>query len=299
MKVWYTWQLWINLVECKNRSTSGIPGGYRLVSTYDLPGCKTILRFEIWSFSNFWGGILKLSDLESLTIFIGGVFWNSQIWTLWQFSFGGVFWNSQIWTLWQFSFGGYSETLGFGLSDNFHWGGILKLSDLDSLTIFILGGRRGILKLLDLDSLTIFILGGVSETLGFGLSDNFHLGGYSETLWQFSFGGYSVLQNRGILSEFGPKFQPLQQAHASQIVSHILRMWRLTRPVKYNNFRNVYWFQAEYEITANTYKSVSHGILSKVQKENTPVPPEGWKICKQLSGTFENIAFRSHLSKIK
>ena len=31
--------------------------------------------------------------------------------------------------------------------------------------------------------------------------------------------GYSV--------EFGPKFQPLQQAHASQIVSHILRMWRL------------------------------------------------------------------------
>ena len=28
---------------------------------------------------------------------------------------------------------------------------------------------------------------------------------------------------------FGPKFQPLQQAHASQIVSHILRMWRLTK----------------------------------------------------------------------
>ena len=31
------------------------------------------------------------------------------------------------------------------------------------------------------------------------------------------------------MEEFGPKFQPLQQAHASQIVSHILRMWRLMR----------------------------------------------------------------------
>ena len=71
--------------------------------------------------------------------------------------------------------GGYSETLGFGLSDNFHfWGGILKLSDLDSVTIFILGGilklsdldsdnfhfQGGILKLSDLDSVTSFILGG-------------------------------------------------------------------------------------------------------------------------------------------
>ena len=55
--------------------------------------------------------------------------------------------------------GGYSETLRYGLSDNFHWGG---------------GGC--ILKLLDLDSLTIFIGGGYSETLGFGLSDNFHFG---------------------------------------------------------------------------------------------------------------------------
>ena len=73
--------------------TSGIPGGYRLVSTYDLVGCKTILKFEICSFSDFGGGggILKLSDLDSLTIFI---------------------------------LGGYSETLGFGLSDNFHFGGV-------------------------------------------------------------------------------------------------------------------------------------------------------------------------------
>ena len=115
--------------QSTNSATSGIPGGYRLVSTYDLPGCKTILKFEIWSFSNFFGGR------------------------------------------------GYSETLGFGLSDNFYWGGILKLSDLDSLTIFI--GRGGILKLSDLDS-NNFHLGGYSETLRFGLSDNFHLGGYSE-----------------------------------------------------------------------------------------------------------------------
>ena len=63
--------------------------------------------------------------------------------------------------------------------------GILNLSDLDSLTIFI-RGPGGILKLY------------------------FRIG--------------------GILPEFGPKFQPLQQAHASQIVSHILRMWRLTKP---------------------------------------------------------------------
>ena len=76
--------------------------------------------------------------------------------------------KSEVVPIW----GGYSETFGFGLSDNFHWGrgGILKLSDLDSLTIFIFGG------------------GGYSETLGFGLSDNFHFqggGGYSET---FGFG---------------------------------------------------------------------------------------------------------------
>ena len=73
--------------------------------------------------------------------------------------------------------GGYSETLGFGLRDNFHFlGGILKLSDLDSVTIFIFVGG-GILKLSNLESLTIFILGGYSETLGFGISNNFHFGG--------------------------------------------------------------------------------------------------------------------------
>ena len=93
------------------------------------------------------------------------------------------------------------------------WGGILKLLDLDSLTIFIGGG--GILKLSDLDSLTIFILGSILK-----LSD-------LDSLTIFIGGGYSETQNRGILEEFEPKFQPLQQAHASQIVSHILRMCRL------------------------------------------------------------------------
>ena len=70
------------------------------------------------------------------------------------------------------------------------------------MTIFISGS---ILKLSDLDSVTIFIFG-----------------------WRGGGGGaYSELQNRGNSVEFGPKIQPLQQAHASQIVSHILRMWRL------------------------------------------------------------------------
>ena len=42
-------------------------------------------------------------------------------------------------------------------------------------------------------------------------------------------GGYST--EKGYSEEFGPKFQPLQQAHASQIVSHILRMWRLIKEI--------------------------------------------------------------------
>ena len=99
-------------------------------------------------------------------------------------------------TIFIFVGGGYSVTLGFGLCANFHflWGGILKLSDLDSVTIFIGGG--GILKLY------------------------FRIG--------------------GILPHFGPKFQPLQQAHASQIVSHILRMWRLINTSSHININTYY-----------------------------------------------------------
>ena len=80
-----------------------------------------------------------------------------------------------------FILGGYSETLGLGLSDNFHWGGILKLSDLDSLTVFILGG---ILKLSDLDILTIFILGGYNEGPATPIpkpGENVEIGSFDET----------------------------------------------------------------------------------------------------------------------
>ena len=91
----------------------------------------------------------------------------SEVWNLkfFQFGWGGVFWNSQIWALWQFG-----------------WGDILKL--------------------LDLGSLTIFIWRGYSETLGFGLSDNFHWGVFWNsriwTLWQFSFLGRGVFWNSWI-----------------------------------------------------------------------------------------------------
>ena len=158
-------------------------GGGGLWDNFHLGGYSETLGFGLSD--NFHlggvGGILKLSDLDSLTIFIGGVFWNSRMWTLWQFSFwggilklsdvdsltifiGGVFWNSRIWTLWQFSF-------------------------------FL---RGGILKVLELDSLTIFILGGVFWN------------SWSWTLWQFSFGGeggggYSVLQNREYSEDFWTK----------------------------------------------------------------------------------------------
>ena len=74
---------------------------------------------------------------------------------------------------------GYPETLGFGLSGNFHfWGGYSEALGFGLSNNFIFRGG-GILKLSDLDSLTIFIFGGrgYSETLGYGLSDNFHFWG--------------------------------------------------------------------------------------------------------------------------
>ena len=121
-------------------------------------GYSGTLRFGL-SDNFHWGGILGHSDLDSLTIFIWGVFWDTQIWTLWQFSFGGILGHSDLDSLTIFILGGYSGTLGFGLSDNFHvGGGILGHSDLDSLTIFMWGG---ILGHSDLDSLTIFIWGGI------------------------------------------------------------------------------------------------------------------------------------------
>ena len=128
--------------------------------------------------------------------------------------------------------GGYSETLRLRLSDNFHTGGILKLSDLDSLIIFIGGG--GILKLSDLDCLTILILGGILKLSDLDSLTIFIFGGILklldlDSLTIFIWGGgiLKLSSEYPYSGEFGPKFQPLQQAHASQIVSHILRMWRL------------------------------------------------------------------------
>ena len=106
---------------------------------FSFGGVFCTQTWSLWQFS-FWRGVFWNSDLDSLTIFIWGVFWNSLIWTLWQFLLGGVFWNSQIWTLWQFSFGGvFWNSLIWTLWQFSFWGGILYL-DLDSLTIFILGG---------------------------------------------------------------------------------------------------------------------------------------------------------------
>ena len=139
----------------------------------------------------------KVWNLKFFRFFLGGGILKLSDLDSWQFSFGGDILKLSDLDSDNFHFGGYSETLGFGLSDNFHWGGILKLSDLDSDN-FHLGG---ILKLSDLDSLTIFIGGGSSE-----------------------------LQNRGYSEDFGPKFQPFQQADGSQIVSH---MWRL---INWNTF---------------------------------------------------------------
>ena len=87
--------------------------------------------------------------------------------------------------------GVYSETFGFGLSDNFHFrgGGILKLLDLDSDNFHFFGGGRYSETLRFGLSDNFHFHGGGILTLGFGLFDNFHFrgGGYSET----------VLQNRG------------------------------------------------------------------------------------------------------
>ena len=150
------------------------------------------------------GGILKLSDLDSLTIFIWGVFWNSWIWTLWQFSFWGGYCKTLGFGLWQISLEGYSETLGFGISDNFHFGGYSKTLGFGLADNF-------------------HFWWGYSETLGFGLSDNFHWGVFWNsqiwtltifmggvfwnsqiwTLWQFSLGGgYSETLGFGLSDNF-------------------------------------------------------------------------------------------------
>ena len=83
---------------------------------------------EVWNLKFFWfgGGYsgtvgFGLSDNFH---FGGGYSRTGRFGLSDNFHFGGVFWDSWIWTLWQFSF----------------WGGILGQSDLDSLTIIIGGG---------------------------------------------------------------------------------------------------------------------------------------------------------------
>ena len=67
-----------------------------------------------------------------------------------------------------------------------------------------------------------FIFGGRGGFGGGGGREVF-CGPYFQTQENFLFPG------EGDSVGFGPRFQPLQQAHASQIVSHMLRMWRLMK----------------------------------------------------------------------
>ena len=167
--------------------------------------------WTLWQFS-FWGVYLgHLGFGLSDNFHFGGYSGTPWIWTLWQFSFGGEYSGTpQIWTPWQFSFwGGILGHLGFGLYDNFHLGVFWDTSDLDSMTIFIWGEYLGTPWIWTLWQFSF--LGGILEHLGFGLSDNIHLGVFWDTsdldsmtifiwgeylgtpwiwtLWQFSFGG--------------------------------------------------------------------------------------------------------------
>ena len=78
------------------------------------------------------------------------------------------------------------------LSNFKFWGGILKLSELDSLSNFT---RGGILKLSELDSLSNFTRGGHSEAIRTGLPAKFggvfwNFGfGLREKSWEFGWGG--------------------------------------------------------------------------------------------------------------
>ena len=78
-----------------------------------------------------------------------------------------------------FIWGGILGHLGFGLPDNFHFGGVFwDTLDLDSMTIFIWGVFW---DTLDLDSMTIFIWGVFWDTLDLDSMTIFILGGYSGT----------------------------------------------------------------------------------------------------------------------
>ena len=75
---------------------------------YSFGGILGHLRFGLYDNFHFGGIFWDTSDLESLTIFIWGYSGTPWVWTPWKFSLGG-------------SILGH---LGFGLPDNFHFGGI-------------------------------------------------------------------------------------------------------------------------------------------------------------------------------
>ena len=91
---------------------------------------------------------------------MGGIFWDTlDLDSLTIFILGGVFWDTlDLDSLTIFIWGGILGHLRFGLYDNFHFGGYSGTPWIWTLTIFILEGVFW--ETSDLDSLTIFILGG-------------------------------------------------------------------------------------------------------------------------------------------
>ena len=79
---------------------------------------------------------------------------------------------------------------------------------------------------------------------------NFNLGGGE---------GYSTVLRVGYSQNFEPNFQPLQQAHASQIVSHILR-------VETNELRIVLLTIIKYNTTRKSKRQA--GLISQNNKDS-------------------------------
>ena len=173
---------------CVTCTTSGIPGGYRLGSTYDLP-----------DFPKCGGGGVFRSKL-----------WSSQIWSFpkWGGYFGVNFGHLKY------------EVFRHGV------GGLY------------FGANFGHLK---------------SEVFQNGGGGYFGVNWLSQ-IWSFpKWGGGDFLvwnSRKGLSGKFGQKFTVwgmcTGMCYASQIVSHILRMWRLTklcwyrRDVRCSSHTNVY-----------------------------------------------------------
>ena len=155
-------------------------------------------------------GILKISDLDSLTIFNGGGVFRSKLWSsqIWSFpKWGGVFrsklWSSQIWSFPKW--GGYSGVnCGHPKSEVFRNGGGVFQSKLWSSQIWSFPKWGGVFR---------------SKLWSF-------------KIWSFpKWGGFLVFNSRkGLSGKFGQKFtvQP-ETCLCITVVSPILRMWRLMR----------------------------------------------------------------------